>query len=256
MFFFLSKSLPQLVLPVGLCLFLLLVALWLGWRRRGVLWPVALALPCLLLPSLPLCADLLLRSLEVQHPVQAAARSETADVIVVLGGGTAGRALYQPEVELTASGMRLLYAFRLYRAGKAPYLLLSGGTIYRGDPEAEQMRQILSEWGVPDRAMVLEQRSRNTHENAVETVRLCRERGFRRVLLVTSAFHMPRALGLFRKEGGAALTLIPASTGAYVSGIRPSLLMALIPDAGSLANSSLALRERLGAFIYRMQGWL
>src|SRR6185436_17873774 len=97
------------------------------------------------------------------------ADSPPADAIVVLGGGTTARTPQQPEVGLAGSGGRLLHAFRLYRAGKAPLVLLSGDGLTPAESEARQMRTILAEWGVPDGAMLLEERSRNTHENAVES---------------------------------------------------------------------------------------
>lgn len=254
-FLFLSKALPQLVLPLGLALCLLGLALLL-WRRRAARGLVALALAILLLPSTPLCADALLGPLEARYPLRTAAASETADAIIVLGGGTSGRSARQPEVELQQSGMRLLHALRLYQQHKAPLLLLSGGNLWPGETEAEQMRLIFHEWGVPDSALLLEPRSRNTYENAVESLRLCRERGLRRVLLVTSAFHMPRALAIFRHQANGAVEVLPSPTSAMVSGTRHSLLLSLLPDAGALATSTLALRERIGVFIYGLRGWL
>ena len=98
---------------------------------------------------------------------------------------------------------------------KAPLLLLSGGSLWTRPTEAEQMRGVLSEWGVPDGAMILEDESRNTRENAVASLRLMQQRGLRRALLVTSAFHMPRALAIFQKE---AARLSAQAAGPVASG--------------------------------------
>lgn len=255
---YLSKIVPQFLMPLALSIELLLLGIFLLRRRpRAARALLALALFSVWVPATPRISDALLRGLETGYPVTAAAASREADAIVVLGGGTSGRSERQPEPDLGQSGSRLLHAFRLYRAGKAPLLILSGGGLYaqKGDTEAEQMRQILGAWGVPTAAMVLEPRSMNTRENAVETLRIARQRGLRRLLLVTSAFHMPRALGLFRKLAGD-LELVPSPTGQYSAHPRPYLLWDLLPDAGSLANSTLALRERLGYFMYRLRGWI
>lgn len=282
-FIALSKTLPQLFLPVGLCLLLQALALALCWRRRrrAALAVGVLALLMLWLPSTPRIAEGLLSSLEQRHPARLAAASESADVIIVLGGGTTGRSRFKPEVDLGPSGSRLLHGFRLYKAGKAPLLLLSGGSLWTRPTEAEQMRGVLSEWGVPDGAMILEDESRNTRENAVASLRLMQQRGLRRALLVTSAFHMPRALAIFQKEaarlsaqaagpvasgeergvaaqqqGAGALTIIPAATGVQVSGEHPYTVIRWLPEVGALACSTLALHERMGILIYALRGWL
>ncbi len=261
MFVYLSKILPQLLFPVGLCLELLLLSLVLSRRRpraaRGLL---VIGIAVLWGPSTPFLSDLLLGRLEGHDPVRSSTVMDGADAIVILGGGTSGQSPGQPEVELGASGGRLHYGFRLFRAGKAPIVLLSGGSLYPGESEADQMRQVLAQWGLPRDAMVLDERSRNTHENAVEAVRLAQERGMHRLLLVTSAFHMPRALAIFRREvrrrGLDDIHILPAPTGQYVTRGRPFLLLSVLPDAGALANTTLALREYLGTFIYGLKGWL
>lgn len=278
-FIALSKTLPQLLLPVGLCLLLQALALVLRRRRRAALVVGVLALLMLWLPATPRIAEGLLSSLEQRHPARLAAASESADVIIVLGGGTTGRSRFKPEVDLGPSGSRLLHGFRLYKAGKAPLLLLSGGSLWTRPTEAEQMRGVLSEWGVPDGAMILEDESRNTRENAVASLRLMQQRGFKRALLVTSAFHMPRALAIFQKEAarlsaqagpaalgeergvaaqqqGGALTIIPAATGVQVSGEHPYTVISWLPEVGALACSTLALHERMGILIYALRGWL
>jgi uncharacterized SAM-binding protein YcdF (DUF218 family) len=98
------------------------------------------------------------------------------------------------------------HAAALYRAGKARWVLLSGGNP-PGDenvaPEAEAMAEVLRALGVPASAMRLEGRSRNTLENAVLSLALVRQVGARRVLLVTSALHMPRRSPCFRRSSPA-----------------------------------------------------
>ena len=106
----------------------------------------------------------------------------------------------------------MLHAARLYRAGKAPVIVISGGHIpWLGSniPEARSIQSLLEEWDVPRASIIAETASRNTYENAMLTKELLAERGLHRVLLVTSAWHMPRALATFKSAG---INAIPAAT--------------------------------------------
>lgn len=117
-----------------------------------------------------------------------------ADAIVVLGC-----ALHEgaPSPALLR---RVEHGVALFARGDAPILILSGGGA-RGKAEAEAMRDVAAARGVPERAMLLEKRSRNTFENAVETARLMRAHGLTSLVLVSDGYHLPRARLLFRKIG-------------------------------------------------------
>ena len=132
-------------------------------------------------------------------PAQA---SLVADAVLVLGGALgAPRPPAQPHLGFGAAADRVWHAAALYRAGKARWVVLSGGSPPGSEnvaPEAEAMAEVLRALGVPASAMRLEGRSRNTLENAVLSLALVRQVGARRVLLVTSALHMPRALAVFQ----------------------------------------------------------
>ncbi|MBV8131259.1 MAG: YdcF family protein [Alphaproteobacteria bacterium] len=95
---------------------------------------------------------------------------------------------------------RLDHGIRLFRSGAAPLLLLSGGGT-GPVPEAEIMHQMALARGVPETALLVEPRSRDTVENARETARLLRPRGGCLVLLVSDRVHLPRAALLFRLAG-------------------------------------------------------
>ena len=106
----------------------------------------------------------------------------------------------------------MLHAARLYRAGKAPVILISGGHIpWLGSkiPEAEVDTGAAGGVGCSCASIIAESASRNTYENAVLTKALLAERGLQRVLLVTSALHMPRALATFKTAG---IDAVPAAT--------------------------------------------
>jgi uncharacterized SAM-binding protein YcdF (DUF218 family) len=122
------------------------------------------------------------------------------------------------------------------------------------------MAEVLEFMGVPREAILEESRSRNTFENAVETRRLLAREGIDRVLLVTSALHMPRAVALFRCAG---FDVVPAPADFWVSdddrlgfgnGSLEGVVLGLLPDAENLANTTRALKEYLGLMLSRLLG--
>lgn len=261
MFLFLSKLLPLFVYPPGLSSVLLVTAL-LARRKRPRLATAAtmLALAVLLLGGNRWIALRLARSLEWQNiPATPPPRAEA---IVVLGGGLEPAFPPRPWVQLTEPGSRILYAAKLYREGTAPLVIVSGGTVWPDvAPEAADMAEMLKFTGVPDSAIVLESNSLNTYENAVNVRQVLDSRGIHRILLVTSAMHMPRALLIFKHQGVEAL---PApvdfiATARDFDGSNNSLkAMAsnLLPDAESLEWTSRAMKEYLGLAVYRLTGRL
>ena len=113
------------------------------------------------------------------------------------------------------------------------------------------MRVFLADPGVPAEAVWLEERSRNTRENALYTAEILKAQDIGPVLLVTSALHKPRALATFRAAGVKA---IPAATDFEVMP-RPRVLLDWLPDAEAFAASTRALKEYLGLWVYRYRGW-
>ena len=132
-----------------------------------------------------------------------------------------------------------------------------------GNSEAADMTQLLQLMGVPAEAIWQEDRSVNTYENGVYTRELLAEKGVNRIMLVTSASHMPRAVAVFEKQG---FEVIPAPTDFYVTETvdrggdgRPdwsNLLYHSIPQAEYLEVTSRALKEYIGLVVYRARGWL
>lgn len=257
----LSKLLPTLVWPLALGCFLLVAALVAyRWRRVQALLIVA-ALAVIWVPSTRCAAGALGRPLEWKYP--GTNDLPSVDAIVVLGG-SAGPALPpRTGVELGESGDRLLRAAELYHLGKAPIVLVSGGRTPWSDlggSEAEDMSVLLERFGVPRGAIVKEDGSRNTRENAQQTKNLLEQRGLRRILLVTSALHMPRAFALFERAG---LEVTPAPTDFYLVrvGRRGSgkthageWIFQIVPEVGNLSRSTDALKEYLAMAYYRMRG--
>jgi uncharacterized SAM-binding protein YcdF (DUF218 family) len=252
-----AKLVAALVLPLNLSLLLGLVALVMARRHRGGLAAAFgfLSLATLVTASLPVVSNALVSSLERGFPPADPASAPTAGAIVVLGGSLAAGTPPRRGPELVDASDRILHAARLYRAGKAPVVIPSGGRLpwsAAARTEAAEMADLLVEWGVPRAAIVEEAAARTTSENAVEMVKLLRTRGIRRILLVTSSLHMRRALASFRAEG---LEAIPSPCDALVatSGNKRSVF-SFIPSPGALEKTHAALWEHLGLAYYRVTG--
>ncbi|MEM6255692.1 MAG: YdcF family protein [Cyanobacteria bacterium P01_D01_bin.156] len=263
MFIVLSKLLPLFVYPLGLsCILLGLALIWLWKFPRRALLAIATALLILFCSSNPLIASHFVKTLEWQYlppdPVPA------AEAIVVLGGSTYAQSPPRPWVEVSDAGDRILYGVKLYQDGFAPLILFSGGRIPwkgGGPPEAEDMTKIALAMGVPERNIVQESESLNTYQNAVNTAKILRQRQINTILLVTSALHMPRAIGIFEKQG---FDVIAAPTDYWVSqqslsemqGISVGTILNVLPDAEALNFFTKAIKEYIGSMIYRLRGWL
>jgi uncharacterized SAM-binding protein YcdF (DUF218 family) len=120
-------------------------------------------------------------------------------------------------------------------------------------PEADSMRALLIDLGVPDEAIVLEVESNNTWGNCKYSKGLLEERGATEVLLVTSAIHMRRALATCRTAG---LAVRPAPTDYWVAAEGEHNWLDLAPQPLALLYTHLALREWLGFWVYQRRGWI
>ena len=261
MFLFVSKLLPLLFYPLGLSCLLLIVAVLLLWKSpRLAAIPIVMVLLILALGSNTRVSDGLARSLEFQN---LPAELPKTDAIVVLGGCTESAVAPRPWVEIREEGDRVLYAAKLYRDGKAPRLILSGGRIdwrRSGSSESEDMAVLLEPMGVPRSAMLQDPSSLNTRENAVNVKQIMEAQGIRRVLLVTSAMHMPRSLMIFRKLGMDAIAAPTDFTSTQsdpqqVNTTEANILDAL-PDADQLRRTTRALKEYVGIAVYWLRGWV
>jgi uncharacterized SAM-binding protein YcdF (DUF218 family) len=263
MFLYLSKLLPLFFYPLGLASVSLIVALVTLWKRpRMAAMTISLALSLLLFSSNGWVSQWLVKSLEWQNlPL---AEMPTAEAIVVLGGATRSAFPPRPTVDLSERGDRIIYAAQLYRQQKAPLIILSGGRIdWRGSGESESadMATVLTSIGIPPEALVEEPDSLNTYQNAVNVRKILQARGIKKVLLVTSAMHMPRSLKIFQRQG---INVIPAPTDFLVSqGEQQELastpkaaILNLLPETENLNQFTSALKEYVGSFVYYLRGWL
>ncbi|KAB8313982.1 YdcF family protein [Tolypothrix campylonemoides VB511288] len=223
---------------LSLCVAMLgALAFALRWRRSGVAL-FALAFAWSAVWSLPASSRWLRGTLEQRNPQVAASALPRVDAIVVLGGGDHYRWLERADVsadDLPYS--RLAAGARAWHAERAPWVVLSGGGAI-GRTEADMMARAIGRLDVPASALLLETESRDTRDNARNTAELARARGIRRIVLVTSALHMPRAAALFRAEGLEVTAMpVPEGPAARDAGWLPS------PRA--LWRSGRALKEHL-----------
>ena len=238
--------LQALVLPPGLSLALLFLALLshgVGTRRFFLL----LGFGSLFLASIPVTANWLMGRLEVFPPV--ALDKIAAEAIVVLGAERHGNA---PEYGGETTGgfglERLRYAASLGKMTGLPILISGGDALGKGNiPEAELMQTALKDFGIE--ARWLEDRSRNTYENALFSSQILKGVGIGEVLLVTQGFHMPRAVEAFEKAG---MRVVPAPTG-LMNVAKETDITDFLPSASALRSSSLALHELLGRWWYQQR---
>lgn len=265
MFLFLSKFLPLFVYPVGLVFVLLWVVFFLEKDHKKLRYLLLGIILVLWVCGNGWTANALSRSLEWRY--LPSGETPYAPVMVVLGGGTEPMLSPRTTIEVNGAGDRLVKAAMLYAQGAAEKVMVSGGGINWMDQRqmsiAEEMQELLVLMGVPQDAVVLQDRSANTYEDALYCAELLADMGVDEIILVTSAAHMPRSVALFEHQG---LTVIPAPTDYKVTeaswnaifrpiGLEP-VLFALIPNAGDLGTTTNTLKEYIGMFIYGLRGWM
>ena len=224
---------------MSLCLLLMAAAMAvLRWRKLALTASV-LAVGWSLLWSIPWASAQLRGTLARIHPVVAEASLPRADAIVVLGGGHYGHWMRRDSVDPDEfKHSRLAAGARAWLAGRAPFIILSGGGNGRGPSEAETMALAIAKTGIPASAILLEDRSESTRDNARMIAALARERGIHKVLLVTSSVHMPRARLLFR-DVGIDVVAVPVPEGGLGTGWKERWL----PTPRALWRSGRALKE-------------
>jgi uncharacterized SAM-binding protein YcdF (DUF218 family) len=256
----LRRLLTSLVMPLpvgfGLALGAGSAALLLGRYPRLRRMAATLAAGGVLLiaiAAMPWTALSLLRGLEADYPPRPAAACGGAggpvDAIVVLGGAVSPQLAGDARARLHRGSDRIREAALLFHAGCAPRLLVSaGGGV---DPpavasEAEAIRALLAEWGVPATATIFEDDSRTTGENARYSRLALADAGPQpRILLVSSAWHLRRAVPLFEREG---FMVVPV--GADYRSLAPCAgLQCVLPDSGALDATGMAWKEYLAYWV-------
>jgi len=255
-----GKLVGQLLLPPGNIIVLALAGL-LARRRWWGKALLVLSVSLLYLLSIAPVRDALIRPLEFAAPALDASslvsmaspdNQATKTAIVLLGGGTRENAPeYAGADDIPRFAMmRTIYAAELAKKSGLDVYATGGRPLSLAeDSEGTLMRRRLLGFGVDAEQVFAEEASENTWQNAVYMQRMLHDKGITRVLLVTSAWHMPRSVWCFEQQG---LTVIPAPVD-YLSSQRALDARGWFPDAGVLADSSLALHEYIGLVWYKMR---
>jgi len=238
-----------LVLLGGICAGLKRWRMGLGCGAGALAW--------LWLWSTPLMYQWIGCALENEWSVVRAEEAPKADAIVLLGGGIGSNTNVYPYAEMWNGADRVWHAARLYKAGKAPIVIPTGCN------ERESTVPLLRDFGVPESAILVEDAARNTEENARFVERMLATKSTKnikdgsgdkkRVLLVTSAWHMRRSVLMYRKYA-PSLEIIPAATDYEATVItgRPFEFKDIWPDASILSANSYIFKEYIGYWGYRL----
>jgi uncharacterized SAM-binding protein YcdF (DUF218 family) len=261
MMVFLAKLLSPALSPVLIIAELVLISIFTirRWPRLARAAAIA-ALVVLMVGGNTWFAYSVADSLELRYVPEGPLPA--AQAIVVLASYAEPGRPPSPTVSMDSeTANRLLYGAQLYREHRAPTVILSGGTLpwlRNVAPMSEAMAEVIELLGVPKSAIIQDTGSANTYENALGVKAILEDRHIGRILLVTSAMHMPRAMALFKHQGIDAIAA-PCDFTRLVGSDRggwQGALLHLIPEAGNLVITTLVSREYLGMAVYRATGRL
>jgi uncharacterized SAM-binding protein YcdF (DUF218 family) len=256
MFYFLSKAVDFLVMPLSIALFLLLYALVTKGdknRKRTVLVTFIL----LLLISNSCLVNKAFNWWEPK-PLNLGSIHQVYDVGILLSGGLI-TSNYPDEDHawMGRHGDRVLQTYLLYKAGKIRNILITGtsseAVMAAGKGETRRAAALLVKWGVPAHAIFYEEKARNTRENALFSARILKEKfATGKYILITSAFHMRRSAGCFAKAGIKTAVFPADFFGNYY---EITFKNVVIPDPDALAYFSLLWHEWVGYVVYSLAGY-
>ena len=255
MFFILSKVLLFMIKPITWVTGLLLYS-WLAKKRKR--WSVAAALVLLLVFSNPFLFNMAVRAWE-KKTLTADQIEQPYDIGILLGGFSAVRTLpAHDRFNFSDRANRFTNALELYKSGKIKKILITGGSgqfMLSGEPrEAPHTKAFLLKIGIPESDIIIESQSRNTYENAAYTQQLLKERGLQdqRLLLITSAWHMPRAIRCFE---AVELEVTPFSVDFLSEELQAVPDKVFLPNARAFYLWELILKEWVGIVAYRIRGY-
>ena len=243
---YLHKLLPLIASPLFLVIILLL-----GGTMSQRKWISLSGVSILVLCALPLVSGKLIAHLEQDYVLKPTATANTADAIVVLSGmvrtieGEDGLAY-----EWGEASDRIFAGIDLINKQKAPLLILTGGKLpwSVGRPEGEYLEKIALKNGVPSEVIRITENVQNTDQEAKAVAKILNKIE-PNVILVTSAFHMPRAQKVFEAAG---LSVSPYAVD-FLSGVDKAKIMDFIPNADAFKNTSFFIREIIGRLYYRLK---
>ena len=245
-----EEILTSFILPPGIfVLFLALLSAWLLLKKQ---WKTSICSILIgafiwILSTSPI-SDALLKGLEFDFKIP---KDPAGDVIILLGGGIHSGAADLSGIGAPVDAMlaRVIAAVRLHETLSIP-IIVSGGAAVEGEKsEAFVVKRILVDLEVPAYYVIMEDRSSNTMENAIFTQKICIEYNYKFPILVTSAFHMRRAVWSFER---VEMSVLPFPAGFKTWEAMRYDWRDYLPSSSSLRNSSIAIREYLGLLFYRL----
>ncbi|MBV6653923.1 MAG: YdcF family protein [Mameliella sp.] len=255
MFFILSKLLVFLVKPITWLTVLLFLSWFSGNPKRKRRY-VMLALVVLLVFSNGFLFNAMISTWEPE--TLTADKIASPYAVGILLGGYSNQNIVpgHDRHNFNSRANRFTNALELYKQGKIKKLLLSGGQgsiIKRNLPEASVMVSYLETMGVPRSDIIVEDKSRNTYENALFSKAILKEKGIDGpYLMITSAWHMPRSIGCFE---AVELEVTPYAVDYITQKWAPSPQQIFLPSARTFSLWELIIKEWVGILAYKLKGY-
>jgi uncharacterized SAM-binding protein YcdF (DUF218 family) len=250
---FLTNFLGQFIQPLSIVVILVFFGLLkIKKNPKGATWLIVIAFLLVALLGNTYFSTFLTRSMEWRNMPPTA--ETKADAIVLMAGGAVAANTPRQMVEVTEEGDRVLAAAKLYKEGKAPVVIVSGGT-----SPATQSRNMLLSLGVPEKDILMQDKSESVAEDALLTAKLLSDKAIKTAFLVTSAAQMDRAMLSFKQEN---FIVIPAPvdyhvTQAYYTQLMQAdpkqILLNLMPNSQAFTQTSAILREYFTLAFYRVK---
>ncbi len=243
---YLHNILPKLFSP--LMFFILIIFLGIIFNSRKITF---CGIIILIFFSLPIVSKKLIQTLEIDYQPTKISEINNADAIVVLSGMTrSNKNIENIDFEFNEAVDRIIAGIKLFKIGKAPTLILTGGKLpwSIGKPEGEYLKEFAINNGIPEKDILITENVQNTDQEARSIKKLLPEDD-KKIILVTSAFHMVRAVKVFE---AANISLIPFPVD-YKQTSSTFTSMDLIPSAYSLYETYFFMREMIGRFYYNLK---
>ncbi|MDB9765439.1 YdcF family protein [Candidatus Pelagibacter sp.] len=243
---YLHKFLPLIVSPLFLVLIIILIGTYLKSNKISLF-----GLLVLIFCSLPIISNKLIFYLEKDYSLQDVSNIGTADAIVVLSGMVATIETKENlNYEFSTAVDRILSGIDLFKENKAPFLILTNGKLpwSVGIPEGEYLKKFSIKFGIPKESILLTDNVQNTDQEA-KSVKKLLNTNEANIILVTSAFHMPRAKKVFE---AANIKVIPFAVDFRNSANKVNF-MDFIPSANSFRDTSHFVREIIGRLYYNLK---
>ena len=243
---YLHKILPLLVSPLSIVLIIILIGTFFKSKKISLL-----GLLILIFCSVPIISNKLIFYLEKDYSLQSVKDVTNADAIVVLSGMISSiKTKEKLSYEFNDSIDRILSGIDLFKEDKASFLILTNGKMpwSVGIPEGEYLKDFSIKYGIPEDRILLTDNAQNTDQEAISVKKLLKTNEAN-IILVTSAFHMPRAKKVFE---AANIKVIPFAVD-FKTPIKKITIIDFIPSANSLKDTSHFFREMIGRLYYNLK---